>query len=80
MPLKKLEITNVGPVGTGIVLDGTDIANHVNKLSLVAEVGEIPKVVLSLVVIPSVSGDAKVSIDSPTHDLLVGLGWTPPEE
>ena len=73
----------VGAGGHGQVLvDGQDISNAVQSLSLAAHVGQSPvlQLVLNVATIESATGGARVHVVMPdaTRAALIALGWTPP--
>lgn len=66
--------------GTGAVeVDGHDVTSSVRGLTLTAEAGCLPHLVLDLLVFTSeAEGEAQVRIPDDTAAALVALGWTPP--
>lgn len=73
----------VGSAGKAAVeLDGVDIADCITGVDLRFRVDDIPCATLNLLLVdvtPVDSEDVEVLIDEKTRDLLVRLGWTPPE-
>lgn len=70
------------PTGQGtITVDGHDLSNATRGISLRSEVGQMPEILLDLVVIETTRIDAEeveVTIPTATAEALVALGWTPP--
>lgn len=70
-------------IGKAVVeLDGLDIAPCVLGMELSFRGGDLPTARLDLAlfdVTPVDSEDVVVLLDDRTRDLLVSLGWTPPE-
>jgi hypothetical protein len=66
--------------GTGTVeVDGHDVSSSVRGLTLIAEAGHLPRLILDLLVFTGeVDGQAQVHIPDDTRATLVALGWTPP--
>lgn len=77
-----LRVVAKGATGGTVELDGEDISNTVRGLDIQLRVGDIPKVTLDVVVVDlSNETDGAAALIRPeTRDLLVKLGWTPPEE
>lgn len=67
--------------GAVIELDGQDISNAVGRVSVEMRAGDIPRAVLYVSVGTTADlGEVTAHIPAEAHDLLVKLGWTPPEE
>jgi hypothetical protein len=69
----------IDPTGRGnIRIDGQDVSKAVRGFQLESRVGEVTTLVLDLVMVR-----AEIEVDTvivpQTYDLLVRLGWTPPE-
>lgn len=71
-----------GGVGHHVELDGHDIANSVLGMSLEFKAGHETTATLHLVLdeIPAETDEARVHLPDKTRDLLVRLGWTPPQD
>lgn len=84
--MSRLEIADKsGCSASGSVrLDGHDISHALRGLRLNMMVGELNIAELDVDVVAveltSVDAEVKAHIPADTHDLLVRLGWTPPEE
>lgn len=73
-----------------VIIDGIDVSNLVGDVRVDAPAGDRPTVhltlasgVVGLALATGVVGllaDAAVELDEQTRELLVHLGWTPPEE
>lgn len=80
----RLEITNKGVVGcdTTIRLDGIEIQNVLRRVRLDMQLGEIATAELEVVAweTTEVATDSvRVVVADESQDLLIKLGWTPPE-
>lgn len=78
-----LEISSKRPVGCDatVRLDGVDISNTLRGLRLSMSCTDVTTVELDVAVIETTELSAEVSAHIPdtTRDLLIRLGWTPPE-
>lgn len=66
-----------------ISVDGVDLPGaSITGITMSADVGEIAEVILSIPMIVSdvEVGNARVVVGQEEHELLVKLGWTPPEQ
>ncbi|MGW4663218.1 hypothetical protein [Streptosporangium sandarakinum] len=64
-----------------VVVDGQDISDAVNSLTLRVEGGVLPVVDVELAMVEVTridSEDAELYIPLTTRDALIALGWTPP--
>lgn len=65
-----------------VILDGEDISKQVRSISITADAGQLPAVVLELMVIEvdsDVPGSVpEIRVAQGTADLLQRFGWTPP--
>lgn len=65
-----------------VKLDGEDISKQVRSLSITATAGQLPAVVLDLLVFEIDSeaeeGVSEIQVTQGTADLLLRFGWTPP--
>ena len=62
-------------------LDGEDQSDAIRAYKLEQQAGKPAELTLTLAVWDTeIGGDATVAIPDATRDLLVQLGWTPPEE
>jgi hypothetical protein len=76
---RTVELT-VGPLGRGsIVLDGRDVSRLVHAVEISAEPGTTTVRLDLLVGVSATLTDVPVELSEQTRDLLVSLGWTPPE-
>lgn len=84
MSWPKLEISSPRAVGCDatVRLDGVDISNTLRGLRLSMSCTDVTTVELDVAVVETTDLSAPVSAHIPaeTRDLLVRLGWTPPEE
>lgn len=73
--------TDQKPLGS-VELDGEDISRLVRSISLDSEAGHLPEVTLDLMVVEveTVTDETRVHMAPGTAELLVRLGWSPPEE
>jgi hypothetical protein len=82
--MSRIEISGTGlPGGTAVRLDGQDIINAVRGLKLALGVGQLPELELDVVIRDAVElelQDVQVYLPNSTRELLVRLGWTPPDE
>lgn len=81
MSVHKVRISG-GPGTYSVLLDEHEIATALRRVTFDSgEPGpDLPKVTLDLSVwCPEIDSEAEVLIPGPTRDLLVRLGWTPPE-
>jgi hypothetical protein len=82
--MTNMRFTNTGVCGhnSKVELDGRDISNHVNGLTLTAAVNEPVKVTLDVPVhkVTEYEGDAVVRLSPELEEILLGLGWTPPQQ
>ena len=82
MKTNKITI-NSGPLGTGTIhLDDTDISNAVRGIDVRLRPGDFPEVTLELGVTEIYRLSAEepdVLIDGHVRDVLIKLGWTPPQ-
>lgn len=71
-----------GATGGTVVLDGEDVSDGIQGLTLEARVGEVTRVTLDIpvVVTSEVEDNVEVFMPDATRALLIKLGWTPPEE
>lgn len=71
-------------IGQGkILLDGEDISSAVQAFTVEASCSEVTRVTLDIPVVAKaevVDSMADVFIADEARDLLIKLGWTPPEE
>lgn len=77
----RVDITQHSQVSATILVDGVPIQDAVRRFELSSQVGQLQEVTLSL--IPqgmTYKGEAVVNVTPLTRDLLVRLGWMPPEE
>jgi hypothetical protein len=66
--------------GGSIVINGVDISRAVRGMTISAEVGKTPTLVLTLVAHElNVGGQTAVQVDEETATTLRALGWSPPE-
>lgn len=67
---------------TRIELDGKDIGNATTGATLRLEPGVIPRLELDLAILEAAdfTGEVRVHIPAATREVLIDLGWTPPEE
>lgn len=74
----KIRLTEFGR-NSSVVVDGHDVTNNVNWVSLRAQATGMPRVELGLVV-GSVDAElrGRVELSDPTKAALMALGWTPP--
>lgn len=81
--MAKIEISGTGlPGGTTIRMDGQDIAPALRGLTLAMDAEELPTLQLNLACleIEQLTLDGvRVMLPTATRDLLISLGWTPPE-
>ncbi|MFE2140196.1 hypothetical protein ACFXA3_00250 [Streptomyces sp. NPDC059456] len=83
MSRHQVEIHQDSPDRYRVLVDGVDIAQGLAGLSLRMSVGMIPRLDLDLQLIDVTqlgSIEAEVMLTRATHEALVALGWTPPEE
>jgi hypothetical protein len=76
-----IEISKIDPYGHRVLLDGTDIANSINGLTITMRAGLPASVELSLPIIDVTEiqdAEARILIPDATRDTLTALGWTPP--
>lgn len=82
--MSKLEITGTGlPGGTVIRLDGHDITQVMRELTLNVGAGVVPSLDLTIPVFEGMRlglEEVQVYLPDETRELLVRIGWTPPEE
>jgi hypothetical protein len=78
----QVEIHQDSPDRYRVLIDGTDIARGLASLTVRMEVGRVPQaeLVLQLVDVTQLGSiEAEVVLTAGAHDVLVALGWTPPE-
>jgi hypothetical protein len=78
-----IEISKIDPYGHRVLLDGTDIANSINGLTITMRAGLPASVELSLPIIDVTEiqdAEARILIPDTTRDTLTALGWTPPAD
>lgn len=76
-----LVITGNGKQGT-VTLGGVELQNGIVGLNLTLRSGELPTLRLDPLVVTSdvrVDGPVTAIVMPAAHDVLVALGWTPPE-
>ncbi|MFC4034554.1 hypothetical protein ACFO3J_24200 [Streptomyces polygonati] len=79
----KVSVQGTGPFHHRVIVDGVDLSRGLTGLSLRIGIGSVPELTLDvqLIDISELKDiEAKVLIAPATHDALVTLGWTPPEE
>ena len=71
----------LSPSDHSVVLDGVDVSNGIHALELRASVHKRTELTLHLPILDQgrADGEVRALIPNATHDLLVCLGWTPPE-
>lgn len=63
-----------------LLVGGEDVSKAVRAIDLHVGVGKLPVVTLDLVVLEGeIDTAATVEIPDKTHEALIGLGWTPPQ-
>jgi hypothetical protein len=78
--MKAVRIAQVNAGKWIIEVDGTDVAPAVRGFTIVAERGALAALELELNVFPlEYEGPARVYLARESRDLLVSMGWTPPE-
>lgn len=84
MSRPRLEITSRGVVGPAstVQLDGVDISNALRGLRLNMAVGDVASAELDVMVVETTAVDIEATAHIPpeARDLLIRLGWTPPED
>lgn len=78
----RLQVETEGPGRARLLLDGRDISHGVTDLVVRLGVGEVARAELDLVLLDTTridSPDTEITIPVSTHEVLVALGWTPPE-
>ena len=79
----RLQVETEGPGRARLLLDGQDISHGVTDLVVRLGVGEVARAELDLVLLDTTridSPDTEITIPISTHEALVALGWTPPED
>jgi hypothetical protein len=68
--------------GQVVEVDGVDISRALIGLSLNIRAGDMPSVVLDVIVeeVPTQLDEVRAYLPDATKELLVRLGWTPPVE
>lgn len=71
-----------GPNRHRLWIDGKDISNLITRAHLVVDAADVPMLILTVPVRQETiaDGKARVVLDSEQEDLLIGLGWTPPND
>lgn len=82
-PTHKVSIIGDGPLSHRVIVDGVDLSHGLSGLSLMMNAGHVPELALDVRLIEVTElkdVEAKVILHPGTHEVLVALGWTPPEE
>lgn len=76
-----MELTITSPVDASLIVDGVDLSKHVSRVELIAEVGSVPQLVLTMPRV-KIAAESKTFVhlvfDPDTRDALLRLGWMAP--
>jgi hypothetical protein len=78
-----LKISKYDTHGHEILLDGTDIANGIDGLTITMRAGHPASVELSMPIVDVTElqdPETRILIPDATRDVLLALGWTPPAD
>lgn len=74
------DVGTLGAPGAKIHLDGEDYSRAIHTYKLEQGAGELPRLTLGCHVFEGViDGEVDVWLTSETRELMLRLGWTPPE-
>ncbi|MDG4796216.1 hypothetical protein [Micromonospora sp. WMMD1082] len=76
----EIEVNGIG--GGRVALDGKDVSGGVHGFTVTAALGEVTRLELDLSLFDVTTFDSaqtEVLIPEATRELLVGLGWIPPD-
>ncbi|MGW4505704.1 hypothetical protein ACWENO_13795 [Streptomyces sp. NPDC004436] len=80
MSIHQVEIHQTGPAYR-VLVDGVDVARHLDSLTFEARAGLPPRLRLEIDVVDVTtlgSVETEVVLGGGAHEALVALGWTPP--
>jgi hypothetical protein len=78
--LRAILTPGLGP-GTTLEVNGHDITKTVRSMTLTAEAGNFVTAEIDVVVFDAeINGEATIQLPEATHDALMKLGWTPPDQ
>lgn len=78
-----LNIRKLDTYGHEVILDGADIANGIDGLTITMHAGQPTSVELSIPIIDVTEvqdAETRILVPDATRDALIALGWTPPTE
>lgn len=79
--MSALRIISASRTMATVELDGVDVSKAVCGLTMKMKAGHLPNVVLEVLVLDlSTESEADARIPDETRELLLKLGWTPPEQ
>jgi hypothetical protein len=82
MSRRQVEIQQHGPCGYRVLVDGTDIARHLDSLTFSVQTGLPPTLRLEIGMVDVTtlgSVETEVVLAAGAHEALVALGWMPPD-